>query len=269
MKIISSRSATRTDLPIEGVRGFPLTSLAGLYLFDGTDTTSNIKNWAPGGAVTATAFGGDPFDAVALTTNGGINIKATANIPGPVVNWTQAWTAIWQGKVGLPTNPAGAAPWTTMFIGCEQTTTRGMVFYTQQGSFYPTPVNAFGGTMRQSVNAVQGATTPVLSVPGLVYDSVCTVCLRFDGVTTVEGIFAKGGVIVSSAPMTLNVTGMVTNGGAVVQTNMKHTAGSASTSYVRHNLSLEGFAVYTRKLSDTDVGVIDQAFSNIRISRGR
>ncbi len=47
MKIITSISATRTDLPVDGIRGFPLGSLAGLYLFGGTDATSSIRNWAP------------------------------------------------------------------------------------------------------------------------------------------------------------------------------------------------------------------------------
>lgn len=269
MKIISSRAATRTDLPVEGVRGFPLTNLAGLYLFDGTDTTSNIKNWAPAGGVTATSFGGDAFDAVALMAGGGIHVSGTANIPGPVVNWTTPWTAIWQGQIGLPTNPGGAPAWTTMFIGCEQTTNRGMVFYQSVGTAYPTTTTQVAGSLRQSVNAVQGGITAIGVTPGLVYGSIATLCLRFDGVTSADGMFVKAGTIVSSNTITLNVTGMVTNGGAVVQTNMKHTAGSQSTTYARSSLFIEGFAVYTRRLSDTDVAVVDQALSNIRISRGR
>lgn len=165
MKITSSIAATRTELPIDGVRGFPLSNLAGLYLFDGTDSTSNIKNWAPAGGTTATAFGGDALDAVSLLTNGGINIKATANIPGPTVGWTARWSAIWQGRVNQPTNPAGATPWTSMFIGCEQTTTRGMIVYQTVGTSYPTSTTPVTVTIRQSVNAAQGGVTGGRQLP--------------------------------------------------------------------------------------------------------
>jgi hypothetical protein len=270
MKITTSIAATRTDLPVDGIRGFPITNLAGLYLFDGTDTTSLVKNWAPAGGTTATAFGGDALDAASLMAGGGINLKATAYVPGPVIDWTQPWTAVWQGQIGQPTNPAGASPWITGLIMCQQTAVRGMAMYASVGTSYPTPQFAVTANLRQSVNSVQDSPISTAIAPGLVYTSIATVCLRYDGNVTADAIFMRGGSILSSVTKTnVNATGMTTNSSSVQVKNLSHSLGSPTTTFNRANISPEGFAVYTEYVSNTKLALIDQAFSAIRTARGR
>lgn len=272
MLITNSLSAARTDLPVLGVRGFPLPNLAGLYLFDGADTLSSVTNWAPGGGATAVMYGGDANDAAALMTGGGINLKATAYVPGPEIDWTKPWAAVWQGSVGLPVNPGGAAPWVSALISCQQSTVRGMTVYLSNGS-YPTSTTQFAALMRQSVNGTQEAAGSVVGTPqtaGLVYTSVQTVCLRFDGNSTADIVIMRGGAVLASATRTnINKTGMITNGSGVQQPVLSHALGSPTATFNRGNILPEGFAIYGEYINDAKLALIDQAFTAIRTARGR
>ncbi|MFE0757190.1 hypothetical protein ACFW16_24740 [Inquilinus sp. NPDC058860] len=266
-------NAPRPDLPIVGVRGFPITDLVGLYCFDQNDTVGSIKNWAPGGAPTAAQTAGAAGDSAALMANGGIRLQATAHVPGPTIDMTQPWSAFWHGRIESPLVPGGPSPWTSGFITTTVTTTRGIVVFQTVGSIYPDASTLLAFAMRVSANGVQLPAVGTPGTAGLTYGAIGTLCLRFapDSASTgtAEVLFVRGGAIVVRASAQVDIAAMTKDGAGNVVSTMKPVLGSQSPIYPRGSLAVETWGVYKRKLSDQGLATVDAAGAVIRQARSR
>lgn len=269
MKIIGAASSDDPSMPLDGPRGFSPFGLKHLYFIDGSDTTASMANYGSLGGSTAVVAGASGHSSATLLSNGGVRLRGNTYLPiGSEVDITLPWTFMFHGTVDIPTNHDGVTTWNSPIMATDQYTSRGFTLYSAKNSVAATPADALSPNFRYTVNAAQQAPQAVGTPSTYQYTEFASWFASLSGTLFQMRGYAAG-VQIANFSATVNVTGMITNGGSVVDATMKLCAGSPSPVFAEDNLMVECIAFYDRVLSDGDCFSMDAAANNIRAARGR
>lgn len=244
--------------------GFPARNLAALYLLNDTAPQTSAVDYMGGTAMTPYANTGTATKA----TNGGVTLAGTICLPkATAINLANPWTAVAAIQMATPN-----ANDIRVLMCSKQYALNGiMVFYRAGGS--PVSTGNIPLELFRSVDGAQGSgqsITPV-SASGYKYNMSVIAAMSHDG----AGTFACEIVRASAVALTKS-RNIIAEGGTLLE--MEGAVGAKTTDffpaaggmlYQGSLLTVEAFAVYTKRLTLTELIQCNTAGAAIGALRGR
>lgn len=173
----SPRPTRLKVVPVDAVLGAPTKNIASMVRFTEADLSLGLKDditntyYTPGGSAPQ-----DANNVQAIATNGGLLLTGLRNLPGPTIDYRNAFTIILGFSMLLP-----LASKSTGILATSSNSTRGLLVYDLSSSVAPRTTDLYNRYYLRTLNGTPQAPQQVPNPPANRYDRLNFLIVLNDG----------------------------------------------------------------------------------------